>query len=186
MNLPNRLTMFRIVLIPVFIALYLLRNVIGNSVFIWMAIVFIVASLTDFFDGKIARKRGLVTTFGKFIDPLADKLLVITALLVLSDYSGLWMPFWIPLIIISRELIVTSIRLVACGAGKIVAAGKLGKYKTAVTMSTVIYYLFFMTLANNQIVSIIAIVLTSASLVLTLVSGFDYFWKNKKIILESI
>lgn len=190
MNLPNRLTMFRILLIPVFIVVYLLRDMIPGFVFYLLGILFIIASLTDYFDGKIARSRGLVTTFGKFIDPLADKLLVMAALLVLSDYfvgnNGLWMPFWVPLIVLSRELIVTSIRLVAVGAGKIIAASKLGKYKTALTMITIIYYLFMMNLSSNLYVSIIAIVLTSLSVLLTLISGTDYFLKNKKIILESV
>jgi len=190
MNLPNKLTMFRIILIPVFVVLYLFRANIGGSVFYILGVVFVIASLTDYFDGKIARSRGLVTTFGKFIDPLADKLLVMAALLVLADYNtlgnGYWMPFWVPLLILSRELIVTSIRLVAVGEGKIIAASKLGKYKTAVTMVTITYYLFLAGLASSMILTIIAIVLTSLSILLTIVSGVDYFNKNKKIILESI
>ncbi|MGD9909936.1 MAG: CDP-diacylglycerol--glycerol-3-phosphate 3-phosphatidyltransferase [Candidatus Izemoplasmatales bacterium] len=190
MNLPNKLTMFRIILIPVFVVLYIIRDYIGNSVFYLLGVVFVIASLTDYFDGKIARSRGLVTTFGKFIDPLADKLLVMAALLVLSDFftfgSGYWMPFWVPLVILSRELIVTSIRLVAVGEGKIIAASKMGKYKTAVTMLTITYYLFLTGFAGTAVFDIIAIILTSASIILTIVSGVDYFNKNKKIILESI
>ncbi len=190
MNLPNKLTMFRIVLIPVFIVLYLLRDLIGNATFYILGVVFVIASLTDYFDGMIARSRNLVTTFGKFMDPLADKLLVMAALLVLGDYfissEGMWMPFWVPLIVLSRELIVTSIRLVAVGAGKVIAASKLGKYKTATTMLTIIYYLFLMDLSSNSIVSSIGISLTSLSVLLTLISGVDYFNKNKHIILESV
>lgn len=189
MNLPNQLTMFRIILIPVFILLYVLKDLIGPTVFYWIGIVFIIASLTDFFDGKIARKRNLVTTFGKFIDPLADKLLVMAALLVLSDNfkdnPTMWMPFWVVVIILSREFIVTSIRLVAVGEGKVIAASSLGKYKTATTMVMIIYYFFLMNL-NIPVIHVIGIILTGISVALTLISGTDYLLKNKHLIFESI
>lgn len=193
MNLPNKLTMLRIFLIPVFVVIYLLRTTIGDMTFYIMAIVFVLASVTDFLDGHIARKRNIVTTFGKFIDPLADKLLVISALFVLSDFYAqatlhvslyMWMPFWIVLIIIARELTVTSIRLVAVGEGIILHASKLGKYKTAFTMITIIYYLIIMPLDTN-VINIIGVLLTSISVVLTLISGIDYYIKNKELILKS-
>jgi len=171
------------------IALYLLIDVIGIATYWLMGIVFVVASLTDYFDGAIARKRNIVTTFGKFMDPLADKLLVISALLILTDnfglVNGMWMPFWIPLIVLARELIVTSIRLVAVGHGKIIAASKLGKYKTATTMIAIMYYFFLMPI-SNQWIYYIGYILIAASIVLTIISGIDYFLKNKKIILESV
>lgn len=190
MSLPNKLTMFRIFLIPALLLTYFLRNTLGMDMFWIMGIIFVVASITDYFDGKIARSRGIVTTFGKFMDPLADKLLVISALLVLTDayqsgFPQLWMPFWIPLLVIARELIVTSIRLVAVGHGNIIAASKLGKYKTAVTMLMISYYYFLMPL-QIQVISIIGYVLVSLAVLLTVVSGYDYFMKNKKIIFESI
>ncbi len=194
MNLPNKLTMLRIFIIPIFVIIYLLKGIIGDSTFYVMAILFVVASLTDFFDGYLARKHNLVTTFGKFIDPLADKLLVITALLIISDIFQkttdmsslyMWMPFWVVLIVIARELTVTSIRLVAVGEGIILHASKLGKYKAAFTMVTIVYYLFVMPL-DTEIINIIGITMTSIFVFLTVISGIDYFLKNKKIIIKSI
>jgi len=189
MNLPNRLTMIRVVLIPVLIILYLFIDKIGQATYWLMGGVFLLASVTDYFDGFIARKQGIVTTFGKFMDPLADKLLVLSALLVLADNSRtvafMWMPFWFPIIILARELTVTSIRLVAVGDGKIIAASQLGKYKTATTMLAILWYFFLMTL-NIPWISYTGWILMGIALVLTIVSGVDYFLKNKKIILESV
>ena len=193
MNLPNKLTMLRILLIPIIIIVYVLRNYIGNLTFTIMGIIFIVASITDYFDGKIARSRKIVTTFGKFMDPLADKLLVLGSLMMLADYYSInqngtlfmWLPFWIVFIILARELIVTSIRLVAVGAGRILHASIWGKYKTAFTMVTIIYYFFLMPL-DIVALNIVGVVLISISLILTIGSGVDYFVKNKDVILESI
>lgn len=192
MNLPNKITMVRIFLIPIFIVIYFLRAYIGDFYIYLLGIIFLLAALTDFFDGYIARKNNLVTTFGKFIDPLADKFLVITALFVLSDifaHQGFglnfWMPFWIVLIIVIRELLVTSIRLVVLGEGKILAASNLGKYKTFLTMTTIIYYFFIMPI-NTEVVNIIGIILVGISVFFTVLSGIDYFIKNKKIITKTI
>lgn len=188
MSLPNKLTLFRVILIPVMIAAYLLRSLLGFHVYWIMGVIFIVASFTDFLDGYIARKRDIVTTFGKFADPLADKLLVITALLILVDINyalpQMWMPFWVPVIIVSRELIVTSVRLIAVGEGKVIAASKLGKYKTASTMAAICVY-FFLIPFNWIVFNIIGWVLMGIAIIMTLVSGVDYFWKNRKIIFES-
>ncbi|MFO7969771.1 MAG: CDP-diacylglycerol--glycerol-3-phosphate 3-phosphatidyltransferase [Bacillota bacterium] len=192
MNLPNKITMVRIFLIPIFIVIYFLRAYIGDFYIYLLGIIFLLAALTDFFDGYIARKNNLVTTFGKFIDPLADKFLVITALFVLSDifaHQGFglnfWMPFWIVLIIVIRELLVTSIRLVVLGEGKVLAASNLGKYKTFLTMTTIIYYFFIMPI-NTEVVNIIGIILVGISVFFTVLSGIDYFIKNKKIITKTI
>lgn len=189
MNLPNKLTMLRMFLIPVLIGIYLFISTIGNSAFWLMGVVFTVASFTDFLDGYLARKNHIVTTFGKFMDPLADKLLVMSALLVLVDNAktlpDMWMPFWFVLIILAREFIVTSIRLVAVGEGKIIAASKLGKYKTAMTMVAIGWYFFLMPY-NIVWIHYIGWILMGASLLLTIVSGIDYFSKNKKIICETI
>lgn len=197
MNLPNKLTMLRIFIIPIIVIIYILRNDIGNITFTILGILFILASITDYFDGKIARSRNIVTTFGKFVDPLADKLLVLGSLMILSDYYVanlaanpnqplfMWMPFWAVFIILARELIVTSIRLVAVGEGIVLHASKWGKYKTAFTMITIIYYFFIMPL-DIQALNIIGIVLVSLSILLTIFSGIDYFIKNKKIILQSV
>jgi len=197
MNLPNKLTMIRILLVPVIIVIYVfvqqLNDLVNNLGFYLMGIVFVFASLTDYFDGKIARERNIVTTFGKFMDPLADKLLVTTALIILSNFyytnniGGIymWMPFWVVLIVITRDLIVTSIRLVAINEGTIVAAKMSGKLKTAFTMLTIVFYFFIMPL-NIRIVSIIGIILTVIFTMLTIWSAFDYFLKNRDIIFKEI
>ncbi len=184
------------ILIPVMIAVYLLRNAMGLNVYWIMGIIFVVASFTDFLDGHIARKRNIVTTFGKFMDPLADKLLVMTALLIIADVyaknllGNMWMPFWVPLIILAREFIVTSVRLVAVNEGKVIAASNLGKAKTALTMLAIIWYLFVLPIdfvdSLSLIASIIGWTLMGASVVMTLISGYDYVWKNRNIIFTSI
>lgn len=182
MNLPNKLSFLRVLLIPVMIIVYYIvpesnKDLLG----IILPIIFIVASFTDFLDGYIARKYDLVTTFGKFIDPLADKLLVMAALLVLNDLGIVAM--WITVVILSREFIVTGIRLVAVQTGKVIAAGKLGKYKTASTMVALIILLFVPMFEKVEVYGLWVLYL---GLALTVISGFDYFIKNKEIIMESI
>ncbi|QWB99373.1 CDP-diacylglycerol--glycerol-3-phosphate 3-phosphatidyltransferase [Mycoplasmatota bacterium] len=192
MNLPNKLTMSRMAMIILFMIVYFLKSVIGSSYIYILGVIFLIASITDFFDGYFARKYKLITTFGKFVDPLADKLLVISALFVLSDIYAVngfslsyWMPFWVVLIIVFRELLVTSIRLVALGDGKVVAASHLGKYKTFATMTMITYYFFLMPIDTLSI-QYIGIGLVVISVLLTLISGIDYFIKNKSIIVKSI
>lgn len=192
MNLPNKLTVLRMLIIPVMVIIYILRNTIGNGTLIIMGVLFVIASVTDYFDGYLARKHNQVTTFGKFMDPLADKLLVLGTLLMLADFYTLynhgtitmWMPFWVVLIILARELIVTSIRLVAVGEGIILHASKWGKYKTAFTMITIVYYFFIMRF-NIPVINYIGIGLVIISVLLTIGSGADYFIKNKSIILKT-
>lgn len=188
MTLPNKLTMMRILFIPIIIVVYYIPYLKENELFSGMSlamfidmILFCVASITDFFDGYLARKNNQVTTFGKFADPLADKILVFTAMLLFVANGTL--PVWIVIVIICREFMVSGIRLVAVGEGKVIAASKLGKYKTATTMVALIIYFFYGT-ANA--VDISAQVLIYISLALTVISGFDYFYKNRKIILESM
>lgn len=184
MNLPNKLSFSRVLLIPVIVLLYYFPTIVffdDNVGYYLLSIVFIVASVTDFFDGYLARKMNLVTTFGKFIDPLADKLLVLAALLILND-KGI-VPMWITLIILSREFIVTGIRLIAVGEGKVIAASKLGKYKTASTMVALVLLLMF---PYADIFVDIGMYVLYLGLALTIISGVDYFIKNKTIILESI
>ncbi len=196
MNLPNKLTMIRIFIIPFIVIIYFLNeqidNVVANLSLYIMGVLFIAASVTDYFDGKIARARNIVTTFGKFIDPLADKLLVTTTLILLSNYyytnlNGLfmWMPFWVVLIVITRDLIVTSIRLVAINEGTIVAAKWSGKVKTAFTMLTIVYYFFIMPFGGN-VINIIGMIMTIIFVLLTVYSAVDYFLKNKAIIFKEI
>lgn len=135
MNLPNKLTLTRILLIPVFVAC---METIGTDHYIAL-IVFAIASFTDFLDGNIARKRGLVTTFGKFMDPLADKLLVLSAFVLLSAHGQV--PSWITIVILARELAITGFRTIAASKGVILAAGKSGKIKTVTQMMTILIFL---------------------------------------------
>ena len=180
MNLPNKLSLFRVVIIPVFVLFYYLIPV-DNLFYYLLAPLFVIASLTDFLDGYIARKQNLVTVFGKFIDPLADKLLVMAALIVLNALGQV--PYWVTVVILSREFIVTGIRLVAVGDGKVIAASKLGKYKTASTMVGIILMLL---IPYWALLGDIGIWVVYIGTILTIVSGVDYFLKNKHIILQSI
>lgn len=184
MNLPNKLSFLRVLLIPVIVLFYYFPTLgffDGDVGYKLLSIVFVIASLTDFLDGYLARKMNLVTTFGKFIDPLADKLLVLAALLILND-KGI-IPMWITLIILSREFIVTGIRLIAVGEGKVIAASKLGKYKTASTMVALVLILMF---PYHDVFVDIGMYVLYLGLALTVISGVDYFIKNKTIIMESI
>ena len=176
MNLPNKLTILRIILVPVFLVLF-------NLNLYWIAgIVFVIASLTDLADGKIARKYNLVTNFGKFADPLADKLLVSAALIALCATGKLGAPLlgmWATFIIIARECMVTGVRLVAAAEGKVIAAGMSGKIKTTIQMITIIYILFADVLVNIFklpvfISDIVVNVLVVASVFMTVYSGAEY------------
>ena len=131
MNLPNKLTLFRVVLIPFFVFFLLAPYFEGYGNYIAVAI-FIVASITDFLDGKIARKYNLVTNFGKFMDPLADKLLVCSALIAMSSLGVI--PAWITIVIIAREFIISGFRLIAAEKGVVIAASMWGKWKTTFQM----------------------------------------------------
>ena len=182
MNLPNKISMFRVLLVPVLVVFYYLYVELSNDLFAYfLAPIFIVASLTDFLDGYIARSRNLVTVFGKFIDPLADKLIVMAALIILNALGHI--PIWVTIVILSREFIVTGIRLVAVGDGKVIAASNLGKYKTASTMIGLIIMLLF---PFASIFTEIGLYVVYLGTVLTIISGVDYFLKNKAIIMKSI
>ena len=139
MNLPNKLTMLRVLLVPFFVAFLLLEP--EHPEFKWIALgIFIAASVTDMLDGMIARKYNLITNFGKFADPLADKMLVCSALVCLSVLG--WVPTWMTLVVIIREFIISGFRLIAAEQGKVIAASWWGKWKTAVTMIAVILQLY--------------------------------------------
>lgn len=175
MNLPNKLTMLRVLIVPLFIV-FLLLDVCGLADK-WIALaLFIAASLTDWLDGRIARERHLVTNFGKFMDPLADKLLVCSALICFIELQQL--PSWYVIIIISREFIISGFRLVASDNGVVIAASYWGKVKTAVSMVMIGFLIADIQLPVFIIVTKILIV---AALVLTVVSLVDYIVKNKDI-----
>ncbi len=177
MNLPNKLTVLRMALVPVFMAVLLLWNR-------YVALgIFIFASLTDFVDGKLARSRGLVTNFGKFMDPLADKLLVLSAMVIFVQEGR--MPGWVCMVVIARELAVSGLRMVAASNGVVMAAGWSGKIKTACTMVGLCVMMvpkvadiaIFGSFTVNMLMWIII-------LVTTVVSGVEYFAKNGSVLVR--
>lgn len=183
MNLPNILTIVRICLIPVFVALYM-ANV--PAWYLWAGIIFVVASFTDWLDGYLARKWKQVTNFGKFMDPIADKLLVMAALLLLLDAGMLGDPAWAllsVLIILAREFIISGFRLVAVEKGVVIAADKSGKLKTATQMIAVILLLFNGLLFGDA-GKLIGLVLLYASVVISVYSCFEYIIKNREVLKE--
>lgn len=195
MNLPNRLTVFRIVLVPIMTAIpffYIQATWLNIPVEFWlMNLIFIVASITDTLDGKIARKRNLITTFGKFLDPLADKILVLAAMMILVEKNLL--PAIIPIIVIAREFMVSGYRLVAVQKqGDVIAASFWGKLKTVTQMIAII--LAFININNTNtfgnfingnlsgielVINILTTVFMVVSTIATIFSGWDYL-KNSK------
>lgn len=187
MNLPNKLTLLRILMIPLFVAVFYIPYLTKESLtllsheislsFLIGVIIFSIAAFTDFLDGNLARKYNQVTTFGKFMDPLADKLLVMSALLMALEYK--LVPGYVAIIILAREFMVTGIRLLAVGEGNVIAASSLGKVKT---ISQIVMIIGLFILPPGKILIIILIVIAT---VLTAVSGIDYFMKNKTIVFAS-
>lgn len=191
MTLPNKLTLGRIMVIPVMVILYYIpwfqdRSHIAFANVSWLyiaeVILFALASLTDFLDGYLARKKQLITTFGKFADPLADKILTFSAMTILM-LDGHW-PFWVFVIILVREFMVSGIRLVAAQRkNETIAAGWVGKFKTFTTMIAIIVLFFG---GAHQGVEITGLVLAYIACLLTVISGVLYFWHSKDVILEEI
>lgn len=176
MNLPNKLTMFRVVLIPFFVVLLLVDITPYDN---WIALaIFIIASLTDLLDGKIARKYNLVTNFGKFMDPLADKLLVCSALICLVEMERI--DAWMVIVIIAREFIISGFRLVASDNGVVIAASYWGKFKTTFQM-----VMICLMIANLEALSLITLIVTWAAVILTVVSLADYLIKNRGVMQEN-
>lgn len=175
MNLPNKLTVMRVILIPFFVAALLYDNGSSQTMRIVANVIFIVASLTDLFDGKIARKYNLVTNFGKFMDPLADKLLVCSALICLIQLGQL--PAWVVIIIISREFIISGFRLVAADNGIVIAASYWGKFKTTFQMIAVILMIF-----NIPALATVTMIILVIAVVLTVISLVDYVAKNIEVL----
>ncbi|MEK5039480.1 CDP-diacylglycerol--glycerol-3-phosphate 3-phosphatidyltransferase [Sporosarcina sp. FSL K6-3457] len=192
MNLPNKITVSRVLLIPVFMVFMLVDfgfgtvTIVGTDIqtghFIG-GLIFIVASITDWLDGYIARKYKLVTNMGKFLDPLADKLLVSAAFIILVELGTA--PAWIVIIIISREFAVTGLRLILAGGGEVVAANQLGKIKTVAQILAIVSLLL-----NNIFFESIGVpfgmIMLYIALIFTIWSGVDYFYKNRRVLLESM
>ena len=176
MNLPNKLTLLRVLMVPPFV-LFLLGD-FGMTGDIIALVLFLAASFTDYLDGHIARKYHLVTNFGKFMDPLADKLLVCSALICLVELERI--PAWIVIIIIGRDFIISGFRLVAAGKGVVIAANIWGKVKTAVQMFMVIFLVFHF----GGVFEVIEQILIWAALLLTVISLVDYIWLNRSVLEE--
>ena len=197
MNLATKLTLLRIIAIPFFLLAFLWKAPDQSLASDWgkiiATVIFIIAAITDYYDGYLARKYKQVTTFGKFMDPIADKLLVSTALIVLAEYRSLsYASSWVAIIIIAREFAVTGLRLVCAEKGKVIAASNAGKIKTASQLTAIITCLVFISarvylISNNmlgyhkifmQFYGITIQVLMAIAVISTIYSGYDYFKKN--------
>lgn len=177
MNLPNKLTVLRVILIPFFVVLLLMEGGENQMLRYVSAMVFVVASLTDMLDGKIARKYNMVTNFGKFMDPLADKLLVCSALICLVELKQF--PAWMCIVIVSREFIISGFRLVAVEQGVVIAASYWGKFKTTFQMIAIV-----LLIVNIQALSPVTLLFVWVALILTIISLADYIAKNHKVLTE--
>lgn len=178
MNLANRITIVRVFLIVPFVLFMVSQEIaqICDPYTRWIALtIFIVASLTDTVDGIVARKWNMVSNFGKFMDPLADKLLVSAALICLNDIGAI--PSWMVIVIISREFIISGFRLIASDKGVVIAASKWGKAKTIIQM-----IMIGLMIGDLEFLRYVTIIFMWVSLLLTLISLFDYIWKNRKIL----
>ena len=195
MNLPNKLTLTRIILVPVFMVFVSLTSLSGIAAgsfqptyYLIAGIVFAVASFTDFLDGHLARKWNMVTDFGKFADPLADKLLTTVAFIYMLR-DGVCSPV-VLCIILAREFAVSGLRMVAAGAkdGKVIAANMWGKVKTVLQMLTIIFYYFAAALAGPTdvgVVSLVTVVLCWLCGAATLLSGCIYLWQNRQLFMQA-
>ncbi len=178
MNLPNKLTILRVIMIPFFLVALMADGIPYGK---WIALaLFCIASLTDMLDGKIARKYNLITNFGKFMDPLADKLLVCSAMIALIDIGRI--PAWVVIVIIAREFIISGFRLIASDNGIVIAAGWWGKIKTVIQMFMIIILICDF---GGSVVAVIENIFIYAALALTIISLIDYLVKNKSVLSDA-
>lgn len=195
MNLPNKITVFRFILIPIIIVISVIDSLYAEPLIenLWVGnliifVLFAVGAFSDFLDGYLARKHNLVTTFGKFMDPLADKMLVMTVLIILMVQQDSKLAPWVVIVIMAREFMVMGIRTLAAGENKIIAASKIAKVKTTVQFFMVFILLLGgvpFALINETLSNVIEYVLIYAAAILTILSGLDYFIKNKEIVLKT-
>lgn len=184
MNLPNKLTVLRVIMVPFFVVFMLIPS-LGGAANKYIALaLFCIASFTDFLDGYLARKHNLVTNFGKFMDPLADKLLVCSALICLSSLDKL--ATWIVLVIIAREFIISGFRLVASDNGIVIAASYWGKFKTVSHMTMIIMLILDLNIVVGgvDVYYLLTQIVVWVGLVLTVISLVDYVWKNKQVLTQ--
>ncbi len=192
MNVPNQLTLARLVLTVIFVAVLTVEFPLSHSLAL---IIFVVAAVTDFLDGYLARKHNLITSFGKLMDPLADKVMMCAGFVMLTELHLI--PAWVVVAILAREFLVTGLRLVASADGHVLAAEGLGKHKTTWQIITIIYFLVY--LASDEAVfswlgfffgwwftgvAVLGRILIAVSLILTVVSGLSYLWKNRKLLTD--
>lgn len=182
MNLPNRLTLMRILVIPVMVIIFYIPYLNDNTIFLNISyanfinlILFCLASMTDYLDGYLARKMNLVSVFGKFADPLADKMLVFTAMVLLLAQGVV--PTWVVVVILVREFTVSGIRLVSVEKGTVIAASKLAKIKTFTTMVALIVLFLFQI---NDVVELVGQILLYVATLITIISGVQYFVRNRQ------
>lgn len=176
MTTASKITVLRVLLIPVFMAFMYLSGG-GSNGWMWASLaVFIIASLTDYIDGQIARKCNQITDFGKFMDPLADKLLTLAAMTMFCQWDR--MPAWAVMIVLTREFAVSGLRMVAAPKGHVIAAGKSGKFKTASSMVGLCVWMAFPT---NEVVGL---VVTALIVITTVYSGVEYFMQNWKCLVD--
>lgn len=190
MNLPNKITTFRFILIPIIVIIDLISPLKETVFFgylslcnIIMLVIFLLGAFSDFLDGHIARKRNLVTSFGKFMDPLADKMLVFATMILLLKQNNV-LTGWVIIVILAREFMVSGLRMLAAEKGQVIAAGMLGKIKTNIQFLLIILLLLFGTM-NKFAVDIIISIVMYVAVIFTLWSGIDYLIKGKNVILES-
>ena len=176
MNLPNKLTFLRLILAVPFIYFLQFSDECGFTYRAIAFVIFVIASLTDFFDGYLARKHNLITDFGKIMDPLADKVLVISALVIFVDLG--YIPSWMSIVVIAREFLISGIRMLAAAKGEVIPAGKLGKYKTTSQMIVILIMMLFGRNPYNFYMMLIPVILT-------LWSGWEYTSKAKHYFLNS-
>ena len=194
MNLPNKLTLLRILIVPIIVIipffrvlnetiLFTIDNSFSKTYFslanLLVLVFFIIASITDYFDGHLARKNNQITDFGKLMDPLADKILVVATLIVLLEWGRMY--GWAIILIVAREFLVTGIRQLGVAKGQVIAASYFGKAKTVTQMITIIYLLVFAP-NFNSVTGIIGFSLIILATILTIASGLDYVIKNKNLI----
>ena len=184
MNIANKLTLLRVILVFVFMFVIWAPLGLDIEVVLWIALaLFILASYTDYLDGHLARKYNLVTNLGKFMDPLADKMLVTAAMIAIVDYAPVLpagvLPAWIVVLILLREFAISGIRLIAASNHVVIAANQLGKVKTVIQMSMIVVYLIPVV---HPVIQTAAIILAYLALILTLISGVQYIWQNREVL----